>query len=473
MQGESAATAGVSVGVISFHNSKETKAICNAVEALGHEPIWIRKENLTFEAGYGRVEPTPKPDILINRLLLHSDTVDDSLGALGLLRAYEEADIPIINPPDAVVTSTHKFASLCRLASQGFPIPPSTLAIGVSRLENAKIPSPPMKSPRSPTGETLYEDRFDAGTDGPERIVFKRPVGTHGGETQLVDPDGGIPSLATRGQGILQPMVSTPAADHEDLRLYVVGGECLGVMRRHAPEGEWRTNVAQGGRVRDATGDVPDRVVDIAVEAADALGLDIAGVDIIEGVEDWYILEVNVTAGFKGFFQATGISPAPAIAAHAIERAGGSVDPAAVERLSKTLDDSVPACKPAIETPPDPEEAVIGYTTTVRVAGQHQGSEVVAKSDTGATRTSIDTTLAGEIGAGPIVDHTNVKEAAGKRPIVPISIRINGYTHEIEANVRDRSGVNHDVLLGRDVLDHYSVRVRRRHDEDPSYDPEE
>ena len=35
----------VRVGVLSLHNSKETKAILNAVEDLGHEPVWLRREN--------------------------------------------------------------------------------------------------------------------------------------------------------------------------------------------------------------------------------------------------------------------------------------------------------------------------------------------------------------------------------------------------------------------------------------------
>ncbi len=40
-----AATGACRVGVLSPHNSKETKAILNAVRALGHEPVWIRDEN--------------------------------------------------------------------------------------------------------------------------------------------------------------------------------------------------------------------------------------------------------------------------------------------------------------------------------------------------------------------------------------------------------------------------------------------
>jgi hypothetical protein len=65
--------------------------------------------------------------------------------------------------------------------------------------------------------------------------------------------------------------------------------------------------------LEDATESLPDAVEEIARTATAAVGLDCAGVDLIEGEDDWAILEVNPTAGFKGLFQATGRSPAPVI----------------------------------------------------------------------------------------------------------------------------------------------------------------
>lgn len=50
----------ISVGVLSLHNSKETKAILNAVEDLGHEPIWLREENNTIRIDANHVEPNPE-----------------------------------------------------------------------------------------------------------------------------------------------------------------------------------------------------------------------------------------------------------------------------------------------------------------------------------------------------------------------------------------------------------------------------
>jgi RimK family alpha-L-glutamate ligase len=447
----------VRVGILSLHNSKETKALCNAVDALGHQPLWLRAENLQIEAGYGTVEVDPSPDVVVNRLLLPS--ADQPLATLGLAGVFDAVDAPVLNPADAAAVAVHKFAAMARLAADGLPVPPSTLGIGAHRIEGAEPPADPADDELPSVAETT-------GRREPGTRVFKRPIGTHGDETRLLRAGEYAPQLVHESQGIVQGMIESPTDDHEDVRIYVVGDEAVGAMRRYAPDDDWRTNVARGGRVRDATPDVPEDVMQLAVDATQTLGLDYAGVDVIEGVDGWYVLEVNVTAGFKGFFEATGVSPAPHIAAHAIETVGGTVDPTSVETLAAELDDSVPDCKPPLQASPEPGEATLGYTTEVRVVGHHGAETVVAKSDTGATRTSIDLGLASEIGAGPIDDTANIRGDGDHRPVVPVGIRLGEYTHRVQANVRDRSHLKHDVLLGRDVLGDYSVRVSRRHDDD-------
>jgi RimK family alpha-L-glutamate ligase len=439
----------VRVGVLSLHNSKETKAICNAVADLGHQPRWLRAENLALTATAGGADLLPDVDVVVNRLLLPS--TERPLTALGLVSAVA-AGTPVVNPAEAVATATHKFAAAAHLAEAGHPVPATALRIGANRIEELAVPAD--EADRDPPAFSLATS---AGTR-----VFKHPVGTHGDATRLLNPGGDAPQLRSEAQGLIQELVETPADGHEDVRVYVVGGEVIGAMRRHAPDDDWRTNVARGGRVRAATEALPDEVLELARDATDTLGLDVAGVDIIEGVDGWYVLEVNVTAGFKGFFDATGISPAPHIAKLAIERAGGVVDPERATELATRLDDSVPACKPDLDRSPEPEQAVIGYTEEVRIAGNDGAKTVVAKADTGATRTSIDLELAGEVGAGPILDTKEVKggDDSSPRPIVPVDVRIGDYTHQLEVNVRDRSHLSHDVLLGRDVLEHYSVRVR-------------
>jgi hypothetical protein len=204
----------------------------------------------------------------------------------------------------------------------------------------------------------------------------------------------------------------------------------------------------------------------MARRSATTLGLDCAGVDLIEGDAGWYVLEVNPTAGFKGFYRATGTSPAPYIARQAIETAGGSVDLDQVERLASTLDDSVPACKPAPQPVSSDEVVTIGYTEQVVVSGTTGRKTVVAKSDSGAARTSIDLQLAADIGAGPIHTVSRVRSGSSRqattRPVVDLVVGIGGEQYTVPANIQDRTHMSHSLLLGRDILKHYRLDVSRR-----------
>ncbi|WP_135807128.1 ATP-grasp domain-containing protein [Halorussus marinus] len=435
---------GVRVGVLSLHNSKETKAILNAIEDLGHEPFWLREENTAVSIEDGSVELEPDVDVVMNRLLL-SNTEQPS-EALGLAKIYDAAR-PVLNGPGAVMTAIHKFSTATALAEADIPVPDALLALSNDRLNDGR------------------------GEFGDE-AVYKTAIGTHGGGTWKVGPDELVNPRVGDRQAFLQELIERDEGEHRDLRVYVVGDRIVGAMNRYAPDNDWRTNVALGGNVEDATDRLPREVADLARDAADTIGLDCAGVDLIEGHDGWYVLEVNPTAGFKGLFKATGRSAAPYIAQLAIERAGGAVDEATVENLTATLDDSVPACKPMPKDIASGDPIVIGYTEEVIVSGTSGSENIVAKSDTGATRTSIDTQLAAKIGAGPIKSIARVKSGSSKssrsRPVVDVVIGVGGNRHTVTASVEDRGHMEYPVLLGRDILKHYQVNVQKRVDYEES-----
>jgi hypothetical protein len=244
-------------------------------------------------------------------------------------------------------------------------------------------------------------------------------------------------------------------------------------MYRYATDHDWRTNVHLGGDVEDATDGLPARAAEIARRATDAVGLDYAGVDLIEGEGSWYVLEVNPTAGFRGLYRATGTSPAPHIAALALRRAGVEVDPDRVEDLAATLDDSPPSCLPRPSSTEFEEPPVIGFTERVVVSGTAGTRTVVGKADTGAARTSIDLHLAAEIGAGPIHTVSTVKTGSAKkgqsRPVVDLVVGIGGTQHTVAANIVDRSHMSHPLLVGRDVLKHYFLDISRRVEDASAY----
>jgi len=426
------------IGVLSLHNSKETKAILNAVEALGHEPVWLRAENLTGRVDDGEAGLSPAVDVVANRLLLTK--ADRPLEELGLALAAPPG-CDVLNRPAAVMRAMHKYGAAARLSAADVPVPDAVLGLDAERLEAGL-----------------------AAFDGP--AVHKALVGTNGSRMNRVEA-APVGARVGRRRAFLQEYLDAGDDRTHDVRVYVVGGEVVGAMRRYAPDDEWRTNVALGGEVEDATASLDPAAADVAVRAVEALGLDYAGVDLLDD-GGWMVLEVNATAGFKGLYEATGTSPAPYIAALAIERAGGAVDRAAVDALAADLDDAVPDCKPDLGG--DPEGGVVGFTERVAVAGADGVETTTAKADTGATRTSVDAALAAEIGAGPVVGTVDVKSGSGgtrRRTLVELEVRLDGTWRTVEASVEDRGHLSQDVLLGRDLLSGYRVAVDNTV-EDPS-----
>ena len=439
----------VTVGVLSLHTSKETKAILNAVEDLGHDTEWLRTENTSISVEDGSPVLEPAVDVIANRMLLSN--TEQPAEELGLVNAFSQL-VPTLNEPSAVMTAIHKLSTATALASNDVRTPDVTLALSGSRLNAAR-------------------ERYG------EEAVYKTAIGTHGGGTWKVGPDDPINAKVGNRYAFLQELIDREDTRHRDVRVYVVGDRIVGAMYRYAPDNDWRTNVALGGSVEDATDDLPEAAREMARRAADVVGLDYAGVDLVEGDEGWFVLEVNPTAGFKGLYQATQRSPAPYIAKLAIERAGGQVDDDRVEDIANVLDDSRPTAQPAEAVSQDTDPAVIGYTEEIVLSGTSGSKSVLAKSDTGATRTSIDTGLAADIGAGPIKSITRIRSGSSKqsksRPVVDVVVGVGGNQHTVTASVEDRSHMDYPVILGRDILENYQVDVSRRIDADASDTPEE
>jgi len=99
-----------------------------------------------------------------------------------------------------------------------------------------------------------------------------------------------------------------------DLRCFVVGDRVVASMIRFAAEGDFRANLHRGGRAEKVKLTKDERST--AVRAAKALGLQIAGVDILRSRNGPLVIEVNSSPGLEGIEQATGIDVAGKIIEH-------------------------------------------------------------------------------------------------------------------------------------------------------------
>ncbi|ACL63372.1 alpha-L-glutamate ligase, RimK family [Anaeromyxobacter dehalogenans 2CP-1] len=131
-----------------------------------------------------------------------------------------------------------------------------------------------------------------------------------------VEVRGLLDTLWTLGQEILlQELVAESKG--RDVRALVVGDRVVAAMRRTARAGEFRSNIHRGG-VAEAL-ELGREYAETAVKAARVMGLEVAGVDMLEARTGPKIMEVNSSPGFEGLEAATGLDIAALYVRHAVD----------------------------------------------------------------------------------------------------------------------------------------------------------
>ncbi len=97
---------------------------------------------------------------------------------------------------------------------------------------------------------------------------------------------------------------------------------------------------------------------------------------------------------------------------------------------------------------------VIGLAEKVDISYEGGRKKVIAKIDTGATKSSIDTSLAAELRLGPVIKSKLVKSAHGSklRPIIEATIELVGRKIKSEFTLADRAHMKYRILIGQNIL---------------------
>lgn len=114
---------------------------------------------------------------------------------------------------------------------------------------------------------------------------------------------------STRQNVLIQSFIAESKG--RDIRAFVVGDRVVGAMRRTAVGDEFRSNVHRGGTTEVVNLDPESERV--AVQAAQIMGLRVAGVDMLESDRGPLVMEVNSSPGLEGIEGATGLDIAGAI----------------------------------------------------------------------------------------------------------------------------------------------------------------
>ena len=211
---------------------------------------------------------------------------------LTVVRQFEAQGVITTAASQAIAQSRDKLHSLQIMQQAGLPIP-----------KTAVIVKP----------EALYSAIQAV---GPPPVVVKLIQGTQGRGVILArnwqTTAAVLDKLRTYNkQALVQEYVAE--AEGQDTRIIVVGDRCVAAMTRIAAEGEFRANLHRGGTAVPTALD--EETEHLALTAARAHGLSVAGVDLIPSERGPLLLEVNSSPGIEGIETVTGVDVAGAMIA--------------------------------------------------------------------------------------------------------------------------------------------------------------
>ena len=272
--------------------------------------VGVRLDALPFPSVVGRVNDGPsrveaggvdlgRVDAVIVRMM-PPGSLERVVFRMDALHRLAALGVPVVNPPGAVEASVDKYLSLARLEAAGLPVPP-----------------------------TWVGERADGAMEAFERlggdVVFKPIFGAEGRGLVRVGDVESCRRVARALEQVgavlyVQKFIENPG---HDLRVFVLGGRVLGAIRRHAPPGDWRANVAVGGRAEGVSRD--DEAASMALAASSAVGALVAGVDLLPGDSGLSVVEVNAVPGWRALAGATGVDVAAELTAFVADRAYGNL----------------------------------------------------------------------------------------------------------------------------------------------------
>jgi [lysine-biosynthesis-protein LysW]--L-2-aminoadipate ligase len=219
---------------------------------------------------------------------------------LHIAAILESKGIRVINKHSVASLCGNKLLASLTLAKKGIPTPKTLVAFTVE--EAMKV---------------LDEMGYPA--------VIKPVFGSWGRLiAPLKDPETALAILEHREEMnnplyqifYLQEMVERPP---RDIRSVVVGDEIVACIYRYSGPGDWRTNIARGGRAEICP--LNEGLSEIILKAAEAVGGGVLGVDAMETKDGIVVHEVNSTVEFKGAMSASEMDIPGKIVEYAISQA--------------------------------------------------------------------------------------------------------------------------------------------------------
>jgi ribosomal protein S6--L-glutamate ligase len=289
----------VLIGILSRKRSLySTRRLIASARDLGHESLVLdplqcypvlEKGRLAILHHRGSL-PIGEIDVVLPRI---GTSITEH--GLAVVNQLDMMGIPLVNNSQPIARSRDKLRALQLLARAGVAIPRSVMARHPSQIGRAL----------ELVGGAPAILKLMKGTQGIGVILAK---------TEQIVQQVMETFWSMRLNVLIQEFIEE--SEGRDIRALIVGNRVITAMRRHARPGEFRSNVHRGGTgFAVALAPAYRRA---AVRAARAMGLNMAGVDMLETSEGPKVIEVNSTPGFENLELCTGSDVARQVIEYAL-----------------------------------------------------------------------------------------------------------------------------------------------------------
>ena len=260
-----------------------TRRLVEAAKEKGHEVIVVDHSKCILEL------EKRNPRVYYNGAYLDNiDAIIPRIGAsvtfygTSVVRQFEMRRIFSAVESQALVRSRDKLRSLQILARAGVGLP-KTVFTNYSKDVDHVIES---------VGGAPLVLKLLEGTQGLGVVLAE----THNAASSVIEAFNGLKARVIAQQFIKE-------SGGADIRAFVVDGIVVGAMKRQGKEGEFRSNLHRGGSATII--ELSDQEELTAIKAARAMGLGVAGVDMLQSSSGPLVLEVNSSPGLEGIEAAT------------------------------------------------------------------------------------------------------------------------------------------------------------------------
>lgn len=290
------------IGILTTGNEIEDNRLLEAAEQRGHhaELLYLPKCSISVCLNNPEIYYEGRPIAHLYDVIIPRVDVPHTEFGMVVLRQFQSMHICTTDRAQALELGRDKLRCLQRLLRDNIPFPT--------------------------TGYAHSKEDFDniIKTVGGVPVIIKLIEGTEGIGVFLADDLKHAKNILKTFQRLSAPLIIQEFIEESagsDIRAFVIDGHVIAAMQRQSQDGDFRANIALGGRSAPVL--LSPEEQEIAINAAKAIGINIAGIDLIRSRKGTLVIEINTAPNFSGKWgleEVSGVDVAGCIIDYAVQK---------------------------------------------------------------------------------------------------------------------------------------------------------